>query len=107
MRTKSSTVPDFSILRFTVEIPSKTIHLTKDFFTALCLVLASEALLYWGVASGSRPLVLFGLNIDPSQPVPCFFIALIVSGGPTVVAWFQVQAVILKETYKHIVGGNQ
>jgi hypothetical protein len=44
-------------------------------------VIASELILYVSV-SETHPLVLFGFNADPTQPLTIFLIALLVSGGP-------------------------
>jgi hypothetical protein len=56
--------------------------------TTAAAVVVSEGVLYATVSADSRPLVLFGINVDPTQPLTIFLIALIVSGGPTVTTWF-------------------
>lgn len=49
-------------------------------------VVVSELILY-GSISDTRPLVLFGFNADPTQPLTIFLIALLVSGGPKLTEW--------------------
>lgn len=51
-----------------------------------CAVLASEFILYLSI-SDTRPLVLFGFNADPTQPLTIALIALFVSGGPKLKTW--------------------
>jgi hypothetical protein len=52
-------------------------------------VLVSELVLYVSVSADTRPLVLFGVNVDPTQPVTIAAIAVLVGGGPTLTAWIR------------------
>lgn len=49
-------------------------------------VLVSEFILY-ATVSDTHPLILFGFNADPTQPLAIFVIALLVSGGPRLTQW--------------------
>jgi hypothetical protein len=52
-------------------------------------VLVSELALYISVSADTRPLVLFGANVDPTQPLTIAAIAILVAGGPTLTAWIK------------------
>ena len=53
-------------------------------------VLVSELVLYISVSADTRPLVLFGVNVDPTQPLSIAAIAILVGGGPTLTAWIRL-----------------
>jgi hypothetical protein len=52
-------------------------------------VLVSELVLYISVSADTRPLVLFGVNVDPTQPLTIAAIAILVAGGPTLTTWIR------------------
>ncbi len=52
-------------------------------------VLVSVLVLYISVSADTRPLVLFGVNVDPTQPLTIAAIAILVGGGPTLTAWIR------------------
>jgi hypothetical protein len=52
-------------------------------------VLVSELVLYISVSADTRPLVLFGVNVDPTQPLTITAIAILIGGGPTLTAWIK------------------
>jgi len=56
-------------------------------FTALVFGLITEFVGILLTAYGNSKLVLFSLDIDPRQLFPAFILAMLVSGGPAVVAW--------------------
>lgn len=60
---------------------------TKKQIGIVCAtVLVSELILYVSV-SDTHPLIVFGFNADPAQPLTIFVIALLVSGGPKLTEW--------------------
>jgi hypothetical protein len=72
------------LLRFALEGKA---CLTKENLTiAVVSVAIAQLVLLFGVSQSDRPLVFFGLNIDPAQLLPSFLLAFTLSCGPGIVA---------------------
>jgi hypothetical protein len=57
--------------------------------SAFVFGLIAEVIGVMMTAYGNSKLVLFGLDIDPRQLFPAFILAMLVSGGSTVVSWMK------------------
>jgi len=72
------------LLKLVPAVASEKITVQTFVYSALSVTVCEVALAF-GVSQDSRPLVFFGVNVDPMQILPAFFTALVVSGGASVV----------------------